>query len=55
LLGVFVYHEPFSRAHLITFSLIWLALIVFTAEAITRLRAERRRAVLTEAIVDAPV
>jgi chloramphenicol-sensitive protein RarD len=55
LLGVFVYHEPFSRAHLITFSLIWLALIVFTVEAITRLRAERRRAILTEAIVDAPV
>jgi chloramphenicol-sensitive protein RarD len=55
LLGVFAYHEPFSRAHLITFSLIWLALIVFTAEAVTRLRAERRRAILREAIVDAPV
>ena len=55
LLGVFVYHEPFSRAHLITFSLIWLALIVFTAEAVTRLRAERRRTILREAIVDAPV
>jgi chloramphenicol-sensitive protein RarD len=55
LLGVFVYHEPFSRAHLITFSLIWLALIVFTAEAVTRLRTERRRAILIEAIVDAPI
>lgn len=54
-LGVFVYHEPFSRAHLITFSLIWLALIVFTVEAITRLRAERRQAILSEAIVDAPL
>ena len=54
-LGVFVYHEPFSHAHLITFSLIWLALIVFTIEAVTRLHAERRRAVLTETILDAPV
>ena len=55
LLGVFVYHEPFSRAHLITFGLIWIALIIFTVEAITRLRADRRRAVLEEAICDAPV
>jgi chloramphenicol-sensitive protein RarD len=55
LLGVFVYHEPFSHAHLITFSLIWAALIVFTVEAITRLRADRRRAVLAESICDAPV
>jgi len=55
LLGVFVYHEPFSRAHLITFSLIWLALGIFTFEAITRLRAERRREVLAEAICDGPV
>ena len=55
LLGVFIYHEPFSRAHLITFSLIWIALVVFTVEAITRLRADRRRAVLEEAICDAPI
>ena len=55
LLGVFVYHEPFGRAQLITFSLIWLALVVFTIEAVTRLRAERRRTVLAESIVDAPV
>src|SRR3954471_21628961 len=38
LLGVFVYHEPFSRTHLITFGLIWLALGIFTAEALARLR-----------------
>jgi chloramphenicol-sensitive protein RarD len=55
LLGVFVYHEPFSRAHLITFSLIWLALIAFTVEAIARLRADRRRVVLAEAIVESPL
>jgi chloramphenicol-sensitive protein RarD len=55
LLGVFIYHEPFGRAHLITFSLIWIALAVFTAEAITRLRAGRGRAVLAESIIDARV
>ena len=55
LLGVFVYHEPFGRGQLITFSLIWLALVVFTVEALVRLRADRSRAVLAESIVDAPV
>jgi len=55
LLGVFVYHEPFGRGQLITFSLIWLALVVFTIEALVRLRADRSRAVLAESIVDAPV
>jgi chloramphenicol-sensitive protein RarD len=54
-LGVFVYHEPFSRAHLITFGLIWLALIIFTVEAIFRLRGRRARTVLAESICDAPV
>jgi len=55
LLGVFVYHEPFGRGQLITFSLIWLALVVFTVEAIFRLRADRSRAVLSESIVEPPV
>ena len=55
LLGVFVYHEPFSRGQLITFSMIWLALAIFTFEAITRLRSERGRAVLAESVVEAPV
>lgn len=55
LLGVFVYHEPFSRAHLITFSLIWLALGIFTFEAITRLRAGRASAALEESVIETPV
>jgi chloramphenicol-sensitive protein RarD len=38
-LGVFLYHEPFTRAHLITFIFIWAALVVFTAEAIWRWRS----------------
>lgn len=40
-LGVFLYHEPFTRAHLITFAFIWIALAIFTAEAIWRWRSGR--------------
>lgn len=32
LIGVFVYREPFSRDLLIGFSLVWIALVFFTAE-----------------------
>lgn len=32
-LAIFVYHEPFSHEKLITFVLIWLALIVFSVDA----------------------
>jgi len=42
-LGVFLYHEPFTRAHLITFTFIWIALLIFTAEAIWRWRSGRER------------
>ena len=37
-LGVFAYHEPFTRNHLITFALIWIALAIFTGEAVMRWR-----------------
>jgi chloramphenicol-sensitive protein RarD len=40
-LGVFLYHEPFTRAHLITFTFIWTALAIFTVEAVWRWRAGR--------------
>lgn len=30
-LGVFLYHEPFTTTHLITFGLIWLALAIYSA------------------------
>ncbi|WP_099159312.1 EamA family transporter RarD [Virgibacillus ndiopensis] len=33
ILGVFLYHETFSRAHLISFSLIWIALIIYMGSA----------------------
>jgi chloramphenicol-sensitive protein RarD len=42
-LGVFLYHEPFTRGHLITFSLIWIALAIFTAEMVFRWRSGRNR------------
>ena len=29
-IGVVLYHEPFTIAHLVSFSLIWLALTVFS-------------------------
>jgi chloramphenicol-sensitive protein RarD len=37
-LGVFLYHEPFSTAQLVGFSLIWLALAAYTAESIVHNR-----------------
>jgi len=42
MLGVFVYHEPFSPDRLIGFSFIWMALIVYTLEGIARRRRARR-------------
>jgi chloramphenicol-sensitive protein RarD len=33
LLAVFLYDEPFTRAHLLTFGLIWAALLVYTLES----------------------
>jgi chloramphenicol-sensitive protein RarD len=40
-LGVFAYHEPFTRAHLITFGLIWTALAIFSFDAVKRWRSIR--------------
>ena len=52
-LGVFLYHEPFTRAHLITFTFIWIALVIFTAEAIWRWRSGREREDIAEPIARA--
>jgi len=43
-LGIFLYHEPFTHNHLITFGLIWAALAIFTTEAVHRWHAARDRA-----------
>jgi chloramphenicol-sensitive protein RarD len=52
-LGVYLYHEPFTRAHLITFTFIWIALIIFTAEAIWRWRSGREREAIAEPVARA--
>jgi chloramphenicol-sensitive protein RarD len=54
-LGVFLYHEPFTRYHLITFGLIWIAIGIFTWEAITRWRSSRVRQIFEEAVCETPV
>ncbi|MCB0343827.1 MAG: EamA family transporter RarD [Bdellovibrionales bacterium] len=33
LLAVFVYNEPFTQAHLVTFSAIWLAILLYSTES----------------------
>ena len=40
-LGIFLYHEPFTLAHLIAFSLIWIALALFTWDAVARWHSAR--------------
>ena len=42
ILGLFVYHETFTRQHLITFLLIWFALVLVSAEAVLRWRTSKR-------------
>ena len=37
-LGIFVFHESFRRAQMVTFALIWIALVIFTVDAVTRWR-----------------
>jgi chloramphenicol-sensitive protein RarD len=46
-LGVFLYHEPFTRGHLITFVLTWIALAIFSVEAVLRWRSTRVREIDT--------
>jgi chloramphenicol-sensitive protein RarD len=43
LLGVLVYHEPFSIDRAVGFSLIWIALIIYSGEGIIFMRRSGRR------------
>ncbi|CAN5502170.1 EamA family transporter RarD [soil metagenome] len=43
-LGIFAFHEPFRRAQGVTFALIWIALAIFTADAVTRWRSSKAAA-----------
>lgn len=42
LLGVFVYHEPFTTTHLITFAFIWTAVLLYATHGILVNRQARR-------------
>ena len=53
ILGLFVYHETFTRQHFITFLLIWFALVLVSAEAVLRWRTSQR--VAAEAPPDSPL
>src|SRR5436190_1432877 len=55
LLGVFLYHEPFTHNHLITFSLIWAALVLFTIDAVHRWHSGRDRAASAVPLADSAV
>ena len=43
-LAVFVYGEPFTAAHLVTFAAIWAALAVYSGDALVQYRRARRNA-----------
>ena len=36
MLGVFIYHEPFTRTHAITFGLIWSALLIYSTTFLSK-------------------
>jgi len=42
LLGIFVWHEPFTAARLAGYALIWLALVIYSAEGVWAARLRRR-------------
>ena len=44
MLGVFVYDEPFTRAHAICFALIWTAVAMFCVDGVRRTRTARQAA-----------
>ena len=52
-LGLFVYHETFTRQHFVTFLLIWIALALVAAEAVWRWRATKR--IAADAATETPL
>ncbi|CAA9565954.1 Uncharacterized inner membrane protein RarD [uncultured Synechococcales cyanobacterium] len=39
MLGVLLYHEPFTRTHAVTFGLIWLALLIYSTTSLSTQRS----------------
>lgn len=54
ILAVWAYHEPLTRAYLITFALIWFALGLFTVDALARLRSASTRRLLEASVPETP-
>jgi chloramphenicol-sensitive protein RarD len=52
-LGIFLYHETFTRQHFVTFLLIWIALALVSAEAVLRWRATKR--IAADAVTETPL
>ena len=48
ILGVFVYHEPFSRTQFVGFSIVWLGLAVYAGDSLRARRASQQMPVLDE-------
>ncbi len=44
LMGVLVYHEPFTRTRLVGFIVVWIALVIYTWESVQRARRRKRMA-----------
>jgi chloramphenicol-sensitive protein RarD len=42
LVAVFVFDEPFGRARMIAFPLIWLALVIYTTSMLRQMRAAKK-------------
>ncbi|WP_320067456.1 EamA family transporter RarD [Micromonospora sp. RTGN7] len=52
--GVLIFHEPMPPARLAGFALVWLALLVFTTDALRRSRRSRRTATPADLALAAP-
>jgi chloramphenicol-sensitive protein RarD len=48
MLGVFVYHEPFPLSRLVGFSMIWLALLLYSIEGVRFNRSQKSNLTLVE-------
>ncbi|MBM7867819.1 EamA family transporter RarD [Heliobacterium gestii] len=44
LLGIFLYHEPFTNVHAVSFTLIWSALVIYSLSHLKGMREARRAA-----------
>jgi len=48
ILGVFVYHEPFSRTQFVGFSIVWLGLAVYAGDSLRARRVSQQMPALDE-------